>query len=299
MITTSMVESYRRDGAVCVRNAFSQQWLDQAGRGIERNLASPSEYASENAVAEGEGRFFDDYVNWRRIPEFEDIVRNSPAAELAARIMDSSSAQFFHDHVLIKEPGTPKPTPWHQDAPYYLVEGTQTVSMWMPLEPVGKSTLRFIAGSHLWERMVRPVSWADDTDYYDNTNSKVAPGALEWAPVPDPDGADSGEMRVIEWTLEPGDVVFFHFRTCHGARGNAASTRRRALSLRWVGDDARYVERPGRPSPPFPNHGMRPGEKLREDWFPVIYTSTRASTETIETSKRDTKDGARNSQSRL
>jgi ectoine hydroxylase-related dioxygenase (phytanoyl-CoA dioxygenase family) len=47
--------------------------------------------------------------------------------------------------------------------------------------------------------------------------------------------------------------------------------RRRALSLRWVGDDARYVQRPGRTSPPFPGHNMTEGQKLREDWFPVIW----------------------------
>ncbi|HHB80793.1 MAG TPA: phytanoyl-CoA dioxygenase, partial [Aliiroseovarius sp.] len=27
----------------------------------------------------------------------------------------------------------------------------------------------------------------------------------------------------------------------------------------------------GRTSPPFPGHGMKPGERLREDWFPVIW----------------------------
>ncbi|MDA8722864.1 phytanoyl-CoA dioxygenase, partial [Planktomarina temperata] len=44
-----------------------------------------------------------------------------------------------------------------------------------------------------------------------------------------------------------------------------------AFSLRLVGDDARYVERPGPTSPPFPGHAMKPGQRLREDWFPVIF----------------------------
>jgi len=71
--------------------------------------------------------------------------------------------------------------------------------------------------------------------------------------------------------MQPGDAVAFHYRTVHGARGNMATTRRRALSLRYVGDDARYVERPGRTSPPFPGHDMSAGQILREDWFPTIW----------------------------
>jgi hypothetical protein len=51
-------------------------------------LSSLSRYASENAVAAGGGRFFDDYVNWSRIPEYEQLVRESPAAEIAAAVRD-------------------------------------------------------------------------------------------------------------------------------------------------------------------------------------------------------------------
>lgn len=258
-MTPEQISAFQRDGAVVVRGVFSQ-WLDRMAEGIDANMASPGEYASENAVSEG--RFFDDYCNWTRIPAFEDVIRNSPAAELAAQAMQSDRAQFFHDHVLVKEPSTPKPTPWHQDSPYYFVEGQQTVSMWIPLDPVQEASLRFIAGSHRWEKLVRPVSWADDSDFYDGDHA--------WTPVPDPD-ADPSQNQVLEWSMAPGDAVLFDFRTAHGARGNTGRTRRRALSLRWVGDDARFVDRPGRTSPPFPGHGMKAGQLLREDWFPVLW----------------------------
>ena len=36
-----------------------------------------------------------------------------------------------------------------------------------------------------------------------------------------------------------------------------------ADGLRLVGEDARYVERPGRTSPPYPGHGMVAGQRLR------------------------------------
>ncbi len=259
MISEDEVAAFQRDGAIVVRGLFAD-WIDVMARGIARNMAEPGPYASENAVTEG--RFFDDHCNWPRIPEFEQVIRESPAAEVAARAMRSDTAQIFHDHVLVKEPGTPKETPWHQDGPYYFVEGQQTVSMWIPLDPVREASLRLIAGSHRWQGMVRPVSWADDSDFYDADQ--------QWTEVPDPD-ANPEDFTVLEWAMDPGDAVLFDFRTVHGARGNSGGSRRRALSLRWVGDDARYVERPGRTSPPYPGHDMVAGQRLREDWFPIIW----------------------------
>ena len=78
-------------------------------------------------------------------------------------------------------------------------------------------------------------------------------------------------MPIAEWSLQPGDTIAFNFRVLHGARGNHTKRRRRALSLRFVGDDAVYSPRPGRTSPPFPGHNMVPGQKLRKDWFPIIW----------------------------
>jgi ectoine hydroxylase-related dioxygenase (phytanoyl-CoA dioxygenase family) len=142
------------------------------------------------------------------------------------------------------------------------VDGTQTVSFWIPVDPVAETTLRVIAGSHRWDRLVLPVRWLNDESFYGDMD--------DFLPVPDPD-AEPDRYTVLEWAMQPGDVVAFHYRVVHGARGNLTSGRRRALSLRYVGDDARYVTRPGRTSPPFPEHGMRDGERLREDWFPVVW----------------------------
>lgn len=49
----------------------------------------------------------------------------------------------------MKEAGTRQRTPWHQDLPYYNVDGRLNVSMWCPVDPVPReSTLEFVAGSH-------------------------------------------------------------------------------------------------------------------------------------------------------
>ncbi len=75
--------------------------------------------------SDGGGAYFNDYCNWGWIEEFKDFVFQSPAAALAARFMKSSQVSFYHDHVLNKEPGSSKQTPWHHDQSYYPIDGDQ------------------------------------------------------------------------------------------------------------------------------------------------------------------------------
>jgi ectoine hydroxylase-related dioxygenase (phytanoyl-CoA dioxygenase family) len=264
--TTTIVDAetaarYQSDGAVALRGLF-EGWVERLRRGVERNMAEPGPYGAENVrPQDGGGRFFDDYCNWQRIPEFADFMRHSPAAAVAGALMGARAVQVFHDHVLVKEPATPKPTPWHQDIPYYCVDGMQTASFWIPLDRVDEgNTLRLVLGSHLWPKLLRPKKWADGEDFYADDAA--------FMDLPDLEG---GDYEILAPALQPGDCIVFNYRTVHGAGGNLGGGRRRAFSARFVGDDAHFVERPGRTSPPYPGIGQRPGERLREDWFPTVW----------------------------
>jgi ectoine hydroxylase-related dioxygenase (phytanoyl-CoA dioxygenase family) len=262
LVRQSDIETFQRDGVVLIKGLFAD-YVDTLRRGIDMNMSQPGPYAAENLKAGEAGRFFDDYCNWDRIPDFEKTIRESAVADVAADLMMSQRVQLFHDHVLVKEPGTTKPTPWHQDGPYYFVEGRQTISFWSPMDRVTAATLRCVAGSHLWEKPILPTRWLAETSFYPNVD--------DYMPVPDP---DANGMTIVEFDMEPGDAVAFNFMTLHGARGNTTTERRRAFSLRLVGDDARYTERPGRTSPPFPGHDMTEGDMLRTDWFPILRDKT-------------------------
>jgi len=262
LVEPAQVEAFQRDGAICLRGVF-KQWIAPLQRGVEANMTEPGDYGSENTTPGEPGRFFDDYCNWQRIPEFKRFVHDSDAAPIAAEVMGSRTAQFFHDHVLVKEPGTRKQTPWHQDIPYYCVDGRQTVSFWMPLDPVPRETsLRIVKGSHRWDKLVRPVAWLTDADFYQADD--------DYMDLPDVD-AEPGRYEILSWALQPGDAVAFSFHAVHGAAGNPTGERRRAFSHRWLGDDVRFVERRGRTSPPYPGIDQKTGERLRQDWFPVLW----------------------------
>lgn len=256
------VAAYQADGVVCIRNVFAD-WVDTLADGIERNMADPGPYARDYSP-DIDGSFFGDYCNWPRIPEYRSFVFDSPAAVVAAHLMRSTTARFFHDHVLVKEPGATEPTPWHHDYPYYCVEATQTVSLWVSLDVVPSDvSVRFVAGSQAWGKLFAPRYFKDGSTY-DGTDI--------YAPVPDIE-ADAAAYDIRSYDLKPGDAIAFDFRTLHGAPGNAGTARRRGFSARWVGDDARYVARPNPPSPPFPEMGVDliPGEPLHGEWFPLLW----------------------------
>jgi ectoine hydroxylase-related dioxygenase (phytanoyl-CoA dioxygenase family) len=260
---TPLHDDFLRDGAVCVRGAFSADEIALVERGIERNLAEPSERANVASRPDDPGRFFEDFCNWQRIPEFEEFIRNSPAAAIAAELMGSGHVRLFHDHLLVKEPGTRQKTPWHQDQPYYNVEGADNCSMWMPVDPVDReSTVEFVAGSHRGP-------WLMPRTFMDDQAKWFPEGSLE--ELPDIE-SNRDAFEILAWELVPGDAVFFHMLTLHAAGG--ATRRRRAFSVRFLGDDATHAPRPWRTSPDFPGlaEELPGGAPMEHELFPVLWT---------------------------
>ena len=71
-----LAEDFEEDGAVLIKGLF-RDWVDTIRAGIERNMAKPGPYAAENLKPGESGRFFDDYCNWDRIPEFVESRRRN------------------------------------------------------------------------------------------------------------------------------------------------------------------------------------------------------------------------------
>jgi ectoine hydroxylase-related dioxygenase (phytanoyl-CoA dioxygenase family) len=85
-----------------------------------------------------------------QVDEYREFIERSPAAEIAGRVMGSAQVNFFFDAVFVRSAVTQFETPWHQDEPYWSVEGHDTCTIWMPLVSVkAKNALAFVPGSHL------------------------------------------------------------------------------------------------------------------------------------------------------
>ena len=125
-----------------------------------------------------------------------------------------------------------------------------------------ESTLEFVAGSHA------SGTWYMPRSFFDERALVFEEGTL--GEVPDVE-ADRDAFDILGWSLEPGDAVAFNMLTLHAAAGSRR--RRRAYSVRLVGDDVRRATRPHATSPPFPElEGLLAhGDELAHPLFPRLW----------------------------
>jgi ectoine hydroxylase-related dioxygenase (phytanoyl-CoA dioxygenase family) len=262
-VSPADVVTFQRDGVILLKNLFPE-WVEPLRAGLQRNMDEAQNYAfpCDSVAPGGNGRFFDSYCNWHRIPEYQAFVSQSAAAHLAAQFMRSKTAQLFHEHVFCKESGTQTATPWHHDLPYYCVDGIQNISVYVALDTTPAETaVRFLAGSHRTGQLYFPRHFVDGSDYAqdDSAMTSVTPLIESFK-----------DSEIKSFALEPGDVILFDFRTLHGTTDAPVQKRRRAFSTRWLGDDMVYCERAGETSPPLKDLGVKPGARMPSALFPVF-----------------------------
>lgn len=258
------LEDYERDGAVRIRGLFSSEQIADLTRGIEENLLRPSPLAQVASDPDDPGWFFEDFCNWRVIAAYRRLIFESGVGAVAAELMRSHEARLYHDHLLVKEPDTRQRTPWHQDQPYYNVDGRQNVSMWAPVDPVPReASLEFVARSHAGP-------WLMPRTFMKNEAKWFPEGSLQ--ELPDIE-ANRDDYDIVGWALEPGDAVFFNMLTLHASAGVSGPNRRRAFSVRFLGDDMTHAPRPWATSPPFPGleNQLGAGAPMRHPLFPVLF----------------------------
>ena len=269
MITPEAKAAFEADGVVKVPAAVGGEWVEQILADADRQLRDPGPWVTDTNPGATRDRLFTTRYRWEKDPFIRDFMYRSPVAEVAATLTGSERLRFYFDHLLLKEPHTSAPSPWHQDIPYWPFLGKQIVSVWVSASHsrVSDSSLEFVRGSHLWDAYYAPTSfdgkggWAED---------------FEGEPMPDIEAARDRADRpydIVGFDVEPGDAIVFSAWIIHGAPGNSGAERRVALSTRWLGDDAKWFPHAGcDPTITQEDTTAVPGEYPADDRrFPLVY----------------------------
>ena len=264
------IKTFERDGVIPVRNAVDPQWVARMLAVIDQQLDNPGQWANDGNAGDSNNRMFTDRYLWQEKAEIRAYVEESGVARLAAQATRSEQVRFYFDHLLVKEPGTATPTPWHQDIPYWPFLGRQICSVWLALTDatVQSSAMEFVRGSHADGKYYMPEVFGDRENH---PSSWQREGSGDRVPAIED---DRDEYDIIGWDVSAGDAVLFSAWTLHWAPGNGSTNERRAaISTRWLGDDASWFPHQGADPTVTQDHvSLVPGEPVNDDAvFPIVW----------------------------
>ena len=266
MFTANDSQNFAKDGAIVLRSVISPVWLKRIAEAIDRDISEPAPYCHSYAAAGGSGKFHGNLRVWETDSDLREFCLYSNLPGLAAKILGSRQINLFYDQLFVKDSGTPNPTPWHNDLPYWPICGRDVISFWMSPDKVCQESgaLEFIKGSHKWGTMFQPERFGETAAHDDYERNP------DYVDMPNID-ATRDDYDIVTWDLNPGDVCVFHATTVHGAGGNLRSdVRRRGYAVRYVGDDVRYSGRSGT-NEHLRNDDYEDGDVLTGPRFPKVW----------------------------
>ena len=276
-ITPDEIETYHRDGVLLLPGMFDKDWIELLNKGLDANIEAPTR-RSRIWYKDTSGRsMFYDHTAWNGIEEYRKFIFNSPAAQICGQLMRSTTINFFFDSVFVRSTGTQFETPWHQDEPYWSVEGYDACSIWMPLGPVKrKNALSFVPGSHRLKTVFKQYNFGDLNPVRKKNVDQVDFSDIAEQEFPDIN-ADPKRFGVVSWDMEPGDCIAFNGRTMHGGSGKLDDDcELRVFTTKWVGDDVRIKFRDCGMDPDHSadmiEKDLKPGDRPGTNLYPRIWT---------------------------
>lgn len=264
-IPTKAIEDFERDGIVCLREAFDFSWVQELRDLADEMLTAENRHPvqSQDLSKDGDpGRFFNEMFIWPRHDGFKRVIFDSPIAAIAGTVMSAGKVNVLFDQLLIKEPGTSEPTPWHHDLTFWPFQGAKICTLWLALDDVtaDSGAVEYIKGSHRWGKRYQPTSFVGDGRYQQE----------ELEPLPDLE-AMREDLDIVQFDMAPGDCTLHHGLTLHAAPGNRSTDRRRrAYVTRWGGDEVTYDPRDGT-QPMLRDPGLKAGDLVECDLWPVVW----------------------------
>ncbi len=251
IVTDEHVAFFRQNGFVQLERVLTPEELSAIRAAADDVLSRRYDARIDTSAANPEyEKVFVQKVNlWRVHDGIREYVLRPRLAEIGRRLLGVPAVRLWHDQLLTKMPGDSKPSPWHQDRPYWPMIGYSQLSCWMALDDVDEQNgcMQFLPGTHLWGEL-EPVNLVTPQDLRDVAGERE---------IPDPYVA----------RLSAGSCTFHHSLTFHYAGPNRTERPRRALVTIYMADGTGYN---GRGHVVTDGLGLPVGEPLQGELFPVL-----------------------------
>lgn len=213
-LSREQLEQFNRDGYLSPIRLFTEEESNQSRSYFEilldRVVADGGNSYSISTAHLTYGKVYDLLAHPRIVGYVKDL--------LGADVVGWGS------HYFCKMPGDGKTVAWHQDASYWPLTPSKTVTVWLAIDDsdVENGCMRVIPGSHRHGHLSYRVSRDKEGNVLDQTVDNVE---------------EFGEPRDV--VLGSGEVSIHSDLLLHGSNANKSRRRRCGLTLRYCSADVR------------------------------------------------------------
>lgn len=214
-LTREQTEQYNRDGYIKGIHIFDEDEIAEHRRFFDQLLervldSGKSQYSISTAHA-AYGMVYDLITHPRIVACVKDILGENVVG--------------WGSHYFCKLPGDGKNVSWHQDASYWPLTPSKTVTCWLAIDDADteNACMRFIPGSHLHGHL----TWHFSEESESNVLNQTVEDAEQYG----------GEPVNIE--LEAGEISMHSDLLLHGSDANSSSRRRCGITLRYCAAEVR------------------------------------------------------------
>jgi ectoine hydroxylase-related dioxygenase (phytanoyl-CoA dioxygenase family) len=253
MLSREQIEFYREYGFVQVENVLTADEVAELTEYMEEAMAAPEVNATRTDKTGGAYyRVLNQKVNtWRDHGGMAKFAFHPTLARMALELTGAAAIRLFHDHVLWKMPHDSKPTPWHQDLPYWPMNEPGALSIWLPVDDVDEQNgcMMFVSQSHKAGKLTG-ISFLEPQNIFDFVkDSEIA------------------KQKPVIVPLKKGSCTFHHGLTFHYAHANVTDRPRRVLAMIYMPDGTTYS---GKSHLCTDGLGLNVGEPIKGGLFPVL-----------------------------
>lgn len=272
LVADEEIETFRRDGVVALRQKFDDDWLSGLREEITQSMGNPGPRLARHTTDDDAPGYYEDFWSWNSSERFSRFVHDSPAAPLAAQLLNAPTINLVMDNWFLREAGSTSRPPFHHDISYFDFAGSMCV-LWLPLEDVDKAAgISFVRGSHLWGKHFMRVRFRDG--HNGATSEHVTVNGVDYEPPPNIE-SNPGAYDLVSFDLDQGDCIFFDMRTLHGSLTTVTPTETMSRytlrmtapdgHIRYRGDWAIEERRI------FEAAGYGEGDRLDGAFFPQLF----------------------------
>jgi ectoine hydroxylase-related dioxygenase (phytanoyl-CoA dioxygenase family) len=161
---------------------------------------------------------------WTRDDRVREIAFSKRLARIAAELLGTRGVRMWHDQALYKEPSGSF-TPWHVDQQYWPMANPNSITAWIPLQPVPMEMgpLCFGRGSHR-KHIGRDLEISSESEELIRAEVKKQ------------------KIDEVQEPFELGDVSYHLGWTLHRAGPNTTPTPRRVFTIIYMDVDMRLAQ---------------------------------------------------------